>query len=64
MAAIYGKGQKITKDFFDTAEEEVLKALKGFAENAEGEDAFQKLLFAEDTAEVLLLLSCVESAMM
>jgi hypothetical protein len=50
MAAIYGKGQKITKDFFDTAEEEVLKALKGFAENAEGEDAFQKLLFAEDTA--------------
>ena len=50
MAAIYGKGQKITKDFFDTAEEEVLKALKEFAENAEGEDAFQKLLFAEDTA--------------
>ena len=50
MASIYGKGQKITKDFFDTAEEEVLKALKGFAENAEGEDAFQKLLFAEDTA--------------
>ena len=50
MAAIYGKGQKINKDFFDTAEEEVLKALKGFAENAEGEDAFQKLLFAEDTA--------------
>lgn len=50
MAAIYGKGQKITKDFFDTAEEEVLKALKRFAENAEGEDAFQKLLFAEDTA--------------
>ena len=50
MAAIYGKGQKITKDFFDTAEEEVLKALKNFAENAEGEDAFQKLLFAEDTA--------------
>lgn len=50
MAAIYGKGQKITKDFFDTAEVEVLKALKGFAENAEGEDAFQKLLFAEDTA--------------
>ena len=50
MAAIYGKGQKITKDFFDTAEEEVLKALKGFAENAEGEDAFQKLFFAEDTA--------------
>lgn len=50
MAAIYGKGQKITKDFFDTAEEEVLKALKAFAENAEGEDAFQKLLFAEDTA--------------
>ena len=49
MAAIYGKGQKITKDFFDTAEDEVLKALKGFAENAEGEDAFQKLLFAEDT---------------
>ena len=50
MAAIYGKGQKITKDFFDTAEEEVLRALKGFAENAEGQDAFQKLLFAEDTA--------------
>ncbi|MDA9198734.1 BREX-1 system adenine-specific DNA-methyltransferase PglX [Schleiferiaceae bacterium] len=50
MAAIYGKGQKIKKDFFDTAEEEVLKALKNFAENAEGEDAFQKLLFAEDTA--------------
>ncbi|MFC5191890.1 BREX-1 system adenine-specific DNA-methyltransferase PglX [Algoriphagus aquatilis] len=50
MAAIYGKGQKISKDFFDTAEEEVLKALKSFAENAEGEDAFQKLLFAEDTA--------------
>jgi hypothetical protein len=50
MAAFYGKGQKIAKDFFDTAEEEVLKALKGFAENAEGEDAFQKLLFAEDTA--------------
>jgi len=50
MAAIYGKGQKITKDFFDTAEEEVLKALKSFSENAEGEDAFQKLLFAEDTA--------------
>lgn len=50
MAAIYGNGQKITKDFFDTAEEEVLKALKSFAENAEGEDAFQKLLFAEDTA--------------
>jgi hypothetical protein len=50
MAAIYGKGQKISKDFFDTAEEEVLKALKGFAENAEGKDAFQKLLFAEDTA--------------
>ena len=50
MAAIYGKGQKITKDFFDTAEEEVLKALKAFAENAKGEDAFQKLLFAEDTA--------------
>lgn len=50
MEAIYGKGQKITKDFFDTAEEEVLKALKNFAENADGEDAFQKLLFAEDTA--------------
>jgi hypothetical protein len=50
MAAIYGKGQKLTKDFFDTAEEEVLKALKSFSENAEGEDAFQKLLFAEDTA--------------
>ena len=50
MAAIYGKGQKIKKDFFDTAEEEVLKALKGFSENAEGEDAFKKLLFAEDTA--------------
>jgi hypothetical protein len=50
MAAVYGKGQYITEDFFDTAEEEVLKALKSFAENAEGEDAFQKLLFAEDTA--------------
>lgn len=50
MAAIYGKEQKITKDFFDTAEEEVLKALKSFSENAEGEHAFQKLLFAEDTA--------------
>lgn len=50
MAAIYGKGQKISKDFFDTAEEEVLKALKSFSENAEGEHAFQKLLFAEDTA--------------
>jgi methylase of polypeptide subunit release factors len=50
MAAIYGKDQKITKDFFDTAEEEVLKALKNFAENAQGENAFQKLLFAEDTA--------------
>ena len=50
MAAIYGKGQKITKDFFDTAEEEVLMALKDFSQNAEGEDAFQKLLFAEDTA--------------
>lgn len=50
MAAIYGKGQKITKDFFDTAEEEVLKALQSFSENAEGEHAFQKLLFAEDTA--------------
>ena len=50
MAAIYGKDQKITKDFFDTAEEEVLKALQNFAENAEGEHAFQKLLFAEDTA--------------
>mgnify|MGYP000624835426 CR=1 FL=1 len=50
MAAIYGKDQKISKDFFDTAEEEVLKALKSFSENAEGEHAFQKLLFAEDTA--------------
>jgi hypothetical protein len=50
MATIYGKGQKITKNFFDKAEEEVVKALKGFAENAEGEDAFQKLLFAGDTA--------------
>lgn len=50
MAAIYGKDQKLTKDFFDTAEEEVLKALKNFAENAQGENAFQKLLFAEDTA--------------
>jgi len=50
MAAIYGKGQKITKDFFDTAEEEVLKALETFAENAQGANAFQKLLFAEDTA--------------
>ena len=50
MAAIYGKDQKITKDFFDTAEEEVLKALQSFSENAEGEHAFQKLLFAEDTA--------------
>lgn len=50
MAAIYGKGQYITKDFFDTAEEEVLNALKSFAENAEGDNAFQKLLFAEDTA--------------
>lgn len=50
MAAIYGKGQKITKNFFDTAEEKVLKALKSFAEDAEGENAFQKLLFAEDTA--------------
>jgi hypothetical protein len=50
MAAIYGKGQTITKDFFDTAEEEVLKALKTFAENAQGGNAFQKLLFAEDTA--------------
>src|SRR5690606_37935754 len=50
MAAIYGKDQKITKDFFDTAEEEVLKALKNFSENAEGDNAFQKLLFAEDTA--------------
>ena len=51
MAAIYGKDQKITTDFFDTAEEEVLKALQNFAENAEGEHAFQKLLFAEDTAQ-------------
>ncbi len=50
MAAIYGKGQKITKDFFNTAEEQVLQALKDFAENADGEGAFQKLLFAEDTA--------------
>ncbi|MEZ5044072.1 MAG: hypothetical protein R2828_29535 [Saprospiraceae bacterium] len=50
MAAIYGKGQKITKDFFDTAEAEVLKALEAFAENAQGENAFQRLLFAEDTA--------------
>lgn len=50
MAAIYGKEQKITKDFFDTAEEEVLKALEAFAENAQGANAFQKLLFAEDTA--------------
>jgi hypothetical protein len=50
MAAVYGKEQKITKDFFDTAEEEVLKALQNFAENAEGNNAFQKLLFAEDTA--------------
>jgi len=50
MAAIYGKDQKITKDFFDSAEEEVLKALQSFSENAEGEHAFQKLLFAEDTA--------------
>lgn len=50
MAAIYGKEQKITKDFFDTAEEEVIKALKNFAENAQGENVFQKLLFAEDTA--------------
>jgi hypothetical protein len=50
MAAIYGKGQKINKDFFDTAEKQVLEALKNFAENAEGEHAFQKLLFAEDTA--------------
>ncbi|QOW09784.1 BREX-1 system adenine-specific DNA-methyltransferase PglX [Kaistella flava (ex Peng et al. 2021)] len=50
MAAIYGKGQKISKDFFDTAEDEVLKALQRFSENAEGSDAFQKLLFAEDTA--------------
>ena len=50
MAAIYGKDQKITKDFFDTAEEEVLRALQSFSENAEGEHAFQKLLFAEDTA--------------
>lgn len=50
MAALYGKGQNISKDFFDTAEEEVLKALKRFAESAEGDDAFQKLLFAEDTA--------------
>ena len=50
MAAIYGKDQKISKDFFDTAEEEVLKALQSFSENAEGEHAFQKLLFAEDTA--------------
>jgi hypothetical protein len=49
MAAIYGKGQNIDKDFFDTAEEQVLKSLKGFAENAEGEDAFQRLLFADDT---------------
>jgi len=50
MAAIYGKDQKITKDFFDTAEDEVLKALQSFSENAEGDNAFQKLLFAEDTA--------------
>ncbi|WP_051238717.1 BREX-1 system adenine-specific DNA-methyltransferase PglX [Gaetbulibacter saemankumensis] len=50
MAAIYGKDQKITQDFFDTAEDEVLKALQSFSENAEGEHAFQKLLFAEDTA--------------
>lgn len=49
MAAIYGKGQKITHDFFDKAELQVLKALEDFAENAKGEDAFQKLLFAEDT---------------
>lgn len=50
MAAIYGQDQNITEDFFDTAEEEVLNALKSFAENGEGEHAFQKLLFAEDTA--------------
>jgi len=50
MAAVYGKGQKLSKDFFDRAEEQVLKALKSFAVNAEGEHAFQKLLFAEDTA--------------
>ncbi len=49
MAAIYGKGQNINRDFFNKAEEQVLKALENFAENAEGEDAFQKLLFAEDT---------------
>ncbi|WP_166386806.1 BREX-1 system adenine-specific DNA-methyltransferase PglX [Polaribacter sp. 11A2H] len=50
MAAIYGENQKISKDFFETAEDEVLKALQNFAENAEGDNAFQKLLFAEDTA--------------
>lgn len=50
MAAIYGRGQKISQDFFDTAEEQVLHALQSFAENAQGENAFSKLLFAEDTA--------------
>lgn len=50
MAAIYGQGQKISKDFFDTAEEQVLGALQSFSENAQGENAFSKLLFAEDTA--------------
>lgn len=47
-AAIYGD-KNITEDFFHTAEEQVLNALKSFAENADGEDSFQRLLFAEDT---------------
>ena len=44
------KDQKITKDFFDTAEEEVLKALNHSLKMPKVKHAFQKLLFAEDTA--------------
>jgi hypothetical protein len=36
--------------FWDRAEQEILKALKAYAEQAEGEQATQKRLFAQDVA--------------
>ncbi|MDP3945226.1 MAG: BREX-1 system adenine-specific DNA-methyltransferase PglX [Lutibacter sp.] len=48
-AALYAS-KKYKEDFLDNAEEKVLEILKTLAENTNDDKAYQKLLFAEDTA--------------
>jgi hypothetical protein len=49
QAAVYASKQ-YKEDFLNNAEEQVLEILKSLAENTNEDNAYQKLLFAEDSA--------------